>query len=79
MYGLFFIHAMPEEDGTRALQESWRLLRNGGVLFFGFRTIRDLLMARVSSLVRLNEEPITTEGLLILTNFMENNHASSSI
>jgi hypothetical protein len=36
---------MPENAETRALRESWRLLRNGGKLFLEFRTTQDPLMA----------------------------------
>lgn len=46
IYGRFVIHAMPEEAETRALKESWRLLRNGGRLFLEFRTTRDPLMSQ---------------------------------
>jgi adenylylsulfate kinase-like enzyme len=45
IYGRFVIHAMPENAETRALRESWRLLRNGGKLFLEFRTTQDPLMA----------------------------------
>ena len=46
VYGRFVIHAMPEDSEKRALQESWRLLKNGGKLFLEFRTTRDPLMAK---------------------------------
>jgi bifunctional enzyme CysN/CysC len=44
VYGRFVIHAMPEEAETRALLESWRLLKDGGKLFLEFRTTQDALM-----------------------------------
>ena len=46
VYARFVIHAMPEEAETKALIESWRLLRNGGKLFLEFRTIHDPLMSK---------------------------------
>jgi adenylylsulfate kinase-like enzyme/SAM-dependent methyltransferase len=50
VYGRFVIHAMPEDVESRALRESWRLLRNGGRLFLEFRTTRDPLMAKGTQL-----------------------------
>jgi adenylylsulfate kinase-like enzyme/SAM-dependent methyltransferase len=44
VYARFVIHAMPEEAETRALLESWRLLKNGGKLFLEFRTTQDSLI-----------------------------------
>ena len=44
VYARFVIHAMTEEAETRALLESWRLLKNGGKLFLEFRTTLDPLM-----------------------------------
>lgn len=44
VYARFVIHAMSEEAETRALLESWRLLKNGGKLFLEFRTTQDSLM-----------------------------------
>jgi bifunctional enzyme CysN/CysC len=44
VYARFVIHAMTEEAETRALLESWRLLKNGGKLFLEFRTTQDSLM-----------------------------------
>lgn len=48
IYGRFVIHAMLEDAETRALRESWRLLRNGGKLFLEFRTTQDPMMAKGS-------------------------------
>jgi len=46
VYARFVMHAMPEDAETRALSESWRLLKNNGKLFLEFRTINDPLMAK---------------------------------
>ncbi|MGH7250110.1 MAG: adenylyl-sulfate kinase, partial [Minisyncoccia bacterium] len=46
VYGRFVIHAMPEDVESRALRESWRLLRNGGKLLLEFRTTRDPMMGK---------------------------------
>lgn len=44
IYSRFVMHAMSEVAETRALAESWRLLKTGGKLFLEFRTILDPLM-----------------------------------
>lgn len=46
IYSRFVMHAMPEEAETRALNESWRLLKNQGWLFLEFRTTLDPLMKK---------------------------------
>jgi adenylylsulfate kinase-like enzyme/ubiquinone/menaquinone biosynthesis C-methylase UbiE len=46
IYARFVMHAMPEDAETRALHESWRLLKNNGKLFLEFRTINDPLMQK---------------------------------
>lgn len=46
VYARFVMHAMNVDAETRALNESWRLLRDGGKLFLEFRTIKDPLMAK---------------------------------
>lgn len=58
IYARFVIHAMPEDAETRALYESWRLLKNGGMLFLEFRTIHDPLIGKgkeVSSTERITD------------------------
>lgn len=46
VYSRFVMHAMPEDAETRALNESWRLLKNHGKLLLEFRTIHDPLMEK---------------------------------
>jgi adenylylsulfate kinase-like enzyme/SAM-dependent methyltransferase len=46
IYSRFVIHAMPEEAETRALEESWRLLKAEGRLLLEFRTTLDPLMKK---------------------------------
>lgn len=58
VYARFVIHAMPEECETRALNEAWKLLKNGGLLLLEFRTNRDPLMekgVRISSTERITD------------------------
>lgn len=68
IYGRFVIHAMPEDAETRALRESWRLLKNGGKLFLEFRTTRDPLMAKG---VQLGETERITDHYRRFINFKE--------
>jgi|WetSurMetagenome_2_1015567.scaffolds.fasta_scaffold33466_4 adenylylsulfate kinase-like enzyme/ubiquinone/menaquinone biosynthesis C-methylase UbiE len=68
VYGRFVIHAMPEDAETRALRESWRLLKNGGKLFLEFRTNRDPLMAKG---VQLGENERITDHYRRFVDFKE--------
>jgi ubiquinone/menaquinone biosynthesis C-methylase UbiE len=58
IYSRFVIHAMPEEVETLALKESWRLLKDNGMLFLEFRTTLDSLMGkgeRISETERMTD------------------------
>ena len=58
VYSRFVIHAMPEEAETLALKESWRLLKDNGMLFLEFRTTLDSLMGkgeRISETERMTD------------------------
>lgn len=72
IYSRFTIHTISNEQETSTLENSYKNLKNGGMLFIEARSVKDDMFAKSSKISETEGETDHYRRFLIYENFLEN-------